>query len=186
MQAVKELLAWLTDRAPGLLRGGAMSLVAWLQGSKAGLAGGEGGDPVLPEGGQGAADVALGRALVQEAGLGPEQAAEVCEELGGRAAEAAARLRGMMAAAGGRRKKGAGRWEENGGPPVLRSRHHQPSLFVPLEGLRARLGLLQHNEAIDLSLLKGHHARINLQHYHKLKVSTGGGRSGTMVCSRHL
>lgn len=64
-------------------------------------------------------------------------------------------------------------------PPVLRSRHHAPCLYLPLSTLSdARLTLLEKNEALDVSLLKGHALRINEKHYQKLKVGRTEGRSG--------
>jgi len=65
-------------------------------------------------------------------------------------------------------------------PPVLRSRHHAPCLYLPLSSLSdARLTLLERNEALDLSLLKGHALRINEKHYQKLKVEREGGRGAS-------
>ena len=62
-------------------------------------------------------------------------------------------------------------------PPVLRSRHHAPCLYLPLSSLSdARLTLLERNEALDVSLLKGHALRINEKHYQKLKVGRTEGR----------
>lgn len=152
---------------------------------------------------------------------------EAYSELLERSEGAAAALAGE---ARGRRRAKPKEREKDAHPPVLRSRHHQPCLFIPLDGLGERLPLLQvdavrgcgdrggvcsracmyvvehascgrpascrvcicvamdylrayddgsppqsplllqRNEAIDLSLLKGHALRINVDHYNKLRV----------------
>ncbi|GAB5029880.1 phosphorylated ctd-interacting factor 1-like [Nannochloropsis oceanica] len=135
-------------------------------------------DPVLPQTATCQQDLGLAKALTGEViKLPPDIAVELCEALGLKALALVSSLHeqtqhppflasSIPPTSMLRRKQS--RLDQ---PPVLRSRHHAPCLYLPLSTLSdARLTLLEKNEALDVSLLKGHALRINEKHYQKLKT----------------